>query len=223
MSISYGTPCHKYTTDKAPAEFGPDPAFNPRLTQHLAVAKKAGFAKSSIEAAILKGQGKSSSGAALESLIIEAMLPSQTACVIECLTDNKARTLADVRNVVTKFGGNITSTAFLFDKKGRIVFEQKDGIGVDEILDQAIEAGAIDVSADEEGKLIVDTETADMNTVAQTLAQAMGLTVESAEIIYDPKEDMMVEVDEAVASKVEKILELVREDPGVQDVFLNAR
>ena len=204
-------------------EFGPDPAFNTRLTAEIAAAKKAGFAKSSIEAAILKGQGKSASGAALESVTIEAMLPSQVACVIDCLTDSKARVLADIRHIVTKWGGNITSTAFLFEKKGRVVFEKKDGLGVDEVLEKAIEAGATDVTVDEEGKVVVDTETGDVNTVAHTLVHAMGLTVESEEIIYDPKEDMMVDVDEAAAGKVEKILDLVREDSGVQDVFLNAR
>ena len=96
-------------------------------------------------------------------------------------------------------------------------------MGVDEVLERAIESGATDVTVAEEGKVVVDTETGDVNTVAQTLAQAMGLTEEHGEIINDPKEDIMVDVNEAAAGKVEKILDLVREDPGVQDVFLNAR
>ncbi|KKY25444.1 hypothetical protein UCRPC4_g01708 [Phaeomoniella chlamydospora] len=206
-------------------QFGADPSFNPRLTHFLSIAKRAGFSKVSIENAILKGQGKSSSGAALEPVTIEAMLPGQVACIIDCLTDSKARLLGDLRHVITKWSGNVTSTAFLFDKKGRVVFEKKDGIGINEVMDPAIEAGAVDVSMDEEGRVIVDTETGDVNTVATELAKNLGLNVSSADIIYDPKEDMMVELEDGSeqAAKVERILDLVKEDSGVQEVYLNAK
>jgi len=136
--------------------------------------------------------------------------------------------MQDVRQVIVKHAGTVNAgTVFLFEKKGRIVFEKKDGCGVDEVLDQAIEAGATDVSEDEEGRVVVDTETGDLNAVVQKLGQeGLGLGgVESADIIYDPKEDLMVDVEEGSveAAKLEKTLELVREVQGVQEVYVNAR
>ena len=118
---------------------GPDPILNSRLGVAIANAKKGALPKTSIESAIAKGQGKSVSGAPLESLTIEAMLPFFVAAIIECQTDQKARVLQDIRFLIKDHGGIITPTGYLFEKKGRIIFERKKGIGPDDILEKVIE------------------------------------------------------------------------------------
>ncbi|TKA71829.1 hypothetical protein B0A49_06172, partial [Cryomyces minteri] len=111
---------HAHEISQASKVYGPDPNINPRLAHAIATAKKSGFAKASIEAAIARGQGVSASGAKLESLTIEAILPPSVAVVIDCETDNKLRTLADVRLLIKHYEGNVTPTNYLFAKKGRI-------------------------------------------------------------------------------------------------------
>ena len=116
------------------------------------------MAKATMESAIAKGQGVSTSGAPLEPLTIEAMLPSSVAAVIECLTDMRARALQDVRYLVKKAGGIATPTSYLFEKKGKVTFEGQPGLNPDDYLEQAIEAGATDVGAGEDGRLVIFTE-----------------------------------------------------------------
>src|ERR1700743_2134873 len=139
---------------------------NSRLAHAISVAKKGQLSKTAIENAIAKGQGKSPSGQALENVPIEAMLPHGVAAMIECQTDNKARTLMDIRYTIGKAGGTTTPTAFMFEKKGRVSFEEQDKVGAEDALEDAIEAGALDISL-EERKLIVETEPADVMAVAQ--------------------------------------------------------
>lgn len=201
---------------------GPDPAFNPRLVAAIANAKKGSLTKSSIESAIARGQGRSTSGAALESLTIEAMLPFSVGAVIECETDTKLRTLQDIRAMIGRRGGSITPTSFLFERKGKVVFEKQDGISTDEVLDQAIEAGATDVDVEDDGRLVVETEPSELSLVTQRLSKSLGLKVESLDIIHDPKEDTMVSLKEENMAELEDIVAQLEEDPSVQDVYINA-
>ncbi len=202
--------------------YGADPNLNPVLAQAIAIAKKAGFPKSSIEYAISRGQGLSPSGAALENLTLEAIIPPSVATVIDCQTDLKARTLQDLRVIINKFGGTVTPTSYLFEKKGKIVFERAEGLGVDEVLDEAVEAGATDVDEDDEGRIVVYTEPSDTKSTADGLVAAKGLKVESSDIIWDPKQDTMVQLpSEKAAEHVDKFLEAIHEDPSVQNVYLN--
>lgn len=204
-------------------EYGADPNINPRLAQAIATAKKAGFPKASIESAISRGQGLSASGAALENIILEAIIPPSVATVIDCQTDSKARTLQDLRLVIRAHGGTVTPTSYLFEKKGKIVFERAEGIGVDEVLDEAVEAGATDIEEDEEGRLVVYTEPSQTKSTADGLNAAKGLKVESSEIVWDPKQDTMVQVNsEKEVKGVDNFLEAVQENPSVQGVYLNA-
>ncbi len=161
----------------------------------ITAAKKAGFPKASIEAAISRGQGKSASGAALEPLTIEAILPPSIALVIECETDSKARTLQDLRLLLKNHGGSPTPTSYFFDKKGRILFQRKEGLGVDEVLDEAVENGALDVEVDDQGRILVYTEPSATKAAASAIAEKMGLEVQSSDIIWVPKEDTMVGLD----------------------------
>ncbi|KAL4803311.1 transcriptional regulator TACO1-like protein [Aspergillus unguis] len=202
--------------------WGPDPKFNPRLTLALNNAKRAGIPKIIIEAAIARGQGVSVTGETLEQVTIEAILPHSVAAVIECQTENKARILQDVRHAIKDGGGTVTPTAYLFEKKGRIVFEQKDGMGADDCLDQAIEAGATDITADEVGRIVVFTEPTETKNVGETLSKLAGLTVEELEIIWAPNQDTLVDLkDEEQIQEIEEILADIREEASVRDIYLN--
>jgi transcriptional/translational regulatory protein YebC/TACO1 len=180
------------------------------------------MSKASIEAAIARGQGKSTSGAPLEYLTIEAMLPHSVGAVIECQTEQKMRALQDIRAMIGRRGGTITPTSFLFERKGKVVFEKKEGISSDGVLDQAIEAGATDVDMDEAGRLVVDTEPNQLSAVMQQLTQSLGLKVESSDIIHDPNEDTMVSLKEDDMAEVEDLIAQIEEDPSVQYVYINA-
>ncbi|KAE8388219.1 transcriptional regulator TACO1-like protein [Aspergillus alliaceus] len=201
---------------------GPDPKFNPRLTLALSNAKRAGIPKTVIEAAVARGQGISVTGEALEQVTIEAILPHSVAAVIECQTDQKARILQDLRYAIKDAGGTVTPTTYLFEKKGRITFEKKDGLNPDDYLDQAIEAGAMDITADEEGRLIVFAEPAETKSVGEALSKMSQLTIEELEIIWDPNQDTLVELTEDEHVKeIEDILSILREESSVRDIYLN--
>lgn len=148
-----------------------------------------------IESAIARGQGRSVTGAVLESLTIEAVFPSSAAVIVECQTDSKLRTLQELKSTIRDAGGTITPISHMFDRKGKIVFEASEAIGEGEIFDQAVEAGAIDVQTEEDGKLVVYTETSHTKAVADTLATSSGLKIENSDIVWVPKEDMMVDVE----------------------------
>jgi transcriptional/translational regulatory protein YebC/TACO1 len=195
---------------------------NPRLATAIANAKRGALSKTSIESAIAKGQGKSVSGAALETVIIEAMLPSSVAAIIECQTDQKARVLQDIRYIINKYGGAVTPTSYLFEKKGRIVFQKKEGISADDILDEAVEAGALDVDIDDDDQIIVDTHPSEVSAVAQKIVKAFGFSIERSSIVHVPKPETTVSVEDKDAEEVENVINLLEEDPSVQDVYINA-
>ncbi|OCL07187.1 YebC-like protein [Glonium stellatum] len=202
--------------------FGPDPNVNPRLALAISTAKKAGVPKALIESAIARGQGISVSGAALESVIVETMLPPAVATVIDCQTDNKLRTLADIRLLIKEYEGSVTPTTYLFEKKGRIIFREKNGVGIDEVLEEALEAGALDVIVNNEGKVVVLTKTNETKSTAQALANSLDLEIDETDIIWDPNEDTKVELkDKEVANHLNGFLEELQEITGVQGVYMN--
>jgi transcriptional/translational regulatory protein YebC/TACO1 len=149
------------------------------------------------------------------------MLPGPVAAVIECLAENKARVLQDVRHAIKNYGGTVTPTTYLFEKKGRIAFEQKDGLNSDDYLEPAIEAGATDVDTDEEGRLLVYTEATETKAVGEALSKATGLTIERSEIIWDPNKDTMVKPENEEIQELEEALSAIRDDSSVRDVYLN--
>ena len=178
----------------ASKQYGADPQSNPQLANIITAAKKQAMPKVSIESAIARGQGRSLTGAALESFTIEAMVPPSVAVIVECQTDSKARTLNELKIAIRQSGGTITPTTHMFDRKGKIVFEASRGSEEEEIFDQAVEAGAIDVQTEEDGKMVVYTEPSHTAAVADKVATSSGLNVQSLDIVWDPKEDMMVDV-----------------------------
>ena len=201
---------------------GPDPNLNPRLAAAIAHAKRGALPKTSIESAIARGQGKSTSGAALETVTIEAMLPHSVAAVVECQTDQKLRVLQDIRHIITRGGGTITPTSFLFEKKGRVTFEKRPDITAESILEDAIEAGATDVELDEADRLVVDTDPSEVSKVAQRLTDVSGLKIETSEIIYVPTKDTTVSIDDRNSLDLESMVALIEEESSVQAVYLNA-
>lgn len=203
--------------------WGSDPKFNPRLTLALSNAKRASIPRTIIEAAIARGQGLSVTGQALESLTIEAMLPGSVAAVVECQTDQKARVLQDIRHLIKDGGGTVSPTTFLFEKKGRVAMESKEGINADDYLDQAIEAGASDLITDEKGRLVVFTDPSETKRVGELFAELSDLTIEELEIFWDPNKDTLVKVqDEEQVKDLEDLLSALREETSVQDIYLNA-
>jgi transcriptional/translational regulatory protein YebC/TACO1 len=204
--------------------YGPELDGNPRLADLVTKAKKAGFLKASIEAAIARGQGRSTSGASLESVTVEGLLPHNIAVIVECETDRKLRTLAEVRTVIKDSGGTSTPTSYLFTKKGRVVLEEKDGVGMDQVLEAALEAGALDVDEDTDGRMVVVTEPDETRAVGDALSKALDVQIATSEIVWDPNEDTKVAIpSESAMDEICKFIDDLRDrDSNVQAIALNA-
>ncbi|KAK5941865.1 hypothetical protein PMZ80_005816 [Knufia obscura] len=202
-------------------EGGPDPSINTALAYAINNAKKAQVSKEAIEKAVAKGQGKSLSGASLDNVLIEAMLPHGVAAIIEGQTESKNRIMADVKMIVQRAGGALTPTAFSFDKKGKVWFKEHETIGVDEAMDEAIEAGAEEITSDD-GQLVVETAPELVSSVGQKMQSALGLEVERSQILFDPKEDTLARLDESQASELQSVLDQLEELDDIQEVYINA-
>ncbi|KAG7008060.1 hypothetical protein G7Y79_00007g021850 [Physcia stellaris] len=198
---------------------GPDPTTNPRLATLIATAKKSGLPKATLEGAIARGAGKSPSGAALESLTIEAMLPSSIAAIIECQTDNKARTLSDIRYLIKEFGGTVTPTNHLFERAGKVVLQGRDDVLEDDVYMCAIEAGCTDIESANDGNFSVYTEPQETAAVAEAIVKSTGLQILSTDIIWAPKEE--TQVQESASGLTAELVEKLEDDPSVQNIFLN--
>ena len=160
------------------------------------MAKKSGLAKESIQTAIARGQGTSLNGDALEGVTFEVMMKPAAAFIIECQTDNKARTTQELRDIFKYFKVTATPTAYMFEKKGKVTFRKLHAVDDEKIFEQAIEAGALDIEMDDDGKTVtVWTDPMDTSTVANTITTANHLELESLEIVWDAQEDMKVKID----------------------------
>jgi YebC/PmpR family DNA-binding regulatory protein len=198
---------------------GGDPSANPRLRQAIASAKAENMPKDNIERAIKRGTGELD-GVNYEEFIYEGYAPGGVAVLVEVMTDNKNRAAADVRNIFSKRGGNLGEAgcvAWMFDKKGLIVFEQ-ELVNEDEILEVALEAGADDVVASED-QFEVHTDLAAFESVKQAFDD-QELRYTMAEITMLPKNT--VEIDsESVAVQVLKLMEAIEDADDVQKVYAN--
>lgn len=203
----------------ASKEHGPDIQSNPRLAAIVAGAKKHGFPKQSIENAIKRGQGISPSGAALESLTVEAMIPPAVAVIIECQTDSRARLLGDLKLWIKEAGGATTSISHLFDRRGKIVLENTKSLTDGDVFEEAIEAGATDIEFENNGDIVIHTEPDQTMAAAKKLSRTLDLNVLRSDIVWDPKVDMMVDVPEP--EKLREFLDRVQDDPNVQEIYMN--
>ena len=197
------------------ARGGTDPNMNPSLAMVLEKARLANMPKANIERAIARVADKS--GAALSEETYEAYGPAGVGIIIETATDNKNRTLPDVRNTLSKNGGRMAdqgSVMFQFIRKGVIVISEKG----DDAMMAALDAGAEDASEEEDG-IEIYTASSDLMKVRQALVDA-GMTVTSAELQYVPNNT--VPVDGENAEKLEKLLDALDDLDDVTAVHTNA-
>ena len=198
---------------------GGDPSANPRLRQAIASAKAENMPKDNIERAIKKGTGELE-GVNYEEHVYEGYAPGGVALLIEVMTDNKNRAAADIRYVFNKRGGSLGEAgcvAWMFDKKGLIVFEQ-ELVDEDKILEVALEAGADDVITTED-QYEVHTELAAFESVKQAFDD-QELQYTMAEITMMPQNTVQVD-DEAQAAQVLKLMDAIEDADDVQKVYAN--
>ena len=198
---------------------GGDPSGNPRLKVAIAAAKAENMPNDNITRAIKKGSGEGG-GAALEELFLEGYGPAGVALMVETLTDNKNRTVSDVRHLITKYGGSLGEpgcVAWMFDKKGVIVFDRQ-GVSEDELMEAALECGAEDLQSDE-SEFEVLTDPAGFLEVKEAL-EAKGFKPDLAEVQMRPKTTVKID-EEKSAQQVLKLVELLEEHDDVSDVFAN--
>lgn len=192
---------------------------NPALRTVVDKAKAAQMPKDTMERAIARGAG-GGDGDALESITYEGYGPGGVAIMVETMTDNRNRTVAEVRHAFTRAGGNLGtdgSVAFLFDKKGQISFEA--GTDEDQVMEIAIEAGAEDVEVSDDGSIDVYTLPEEFHAVRDALI-AGGLEPANAEVGMIPQSYSELDVD--TGEKVLRLLDALEDLDDVQNVFTNA-
>jgi YebC/PmpR family DNA-binding regulatory protein len=199
---------------------GGDPDANPRLRLAVDKAYANNMPKDNVERAIKKATGELE-GVVYEELRYEGYAPGGVAVIVDCVTDNKTRTVADVRHAFTKHGGNLGtdgSVAFMFRKLGVLSFAP--GADEDRITEAAIEAGADDVVVHaEDGSIEVITAPEGYQAVKDAM-EAAGLKADEAEITWRADNDVAVDGD--TAKSVAKMLERLEDLDDVQNVYSNA-
>lgn len=197
---------------------GPDPDSNPRLRMAWDKAMDANMPKDNIQRAIQRGAG-GADGAAYEEIRYEGYGIGGAAVIVDCMTDNRTRTVADVRHAFAKHGGNLGqegSVAFMFNHCGQFIFAP--GTPEDKVMETALEAGADDVVADEEGVIEVTCAPADYPGLRQAFEKA-GLKAEVDGVIMKALNETELTGDDAV--KMQKILDALESLDDVQDVYTN--
>lgn len=199
---------------------GGDPTTNPSLRTAIDNAKSVSLPKENIERAIQKGAGGGDS-AKIEEIVYEAYGPGGMAMIIECLTDNKNRTVAEVKAILNKLGGsfaNAGSVAYLFNKKGEIFIDSsKCGKSADEMEEAIIESGADDFEKDE-SNYIVYTNQQNLHAVKKALEDA-GVIIESAELTYIA--NTYNEMAESKKDSADRLLETLDDLDDVNKVYSN--
>ncbi|MBR3665073.1 MAG: YebC/PmpR family DNA-binding transcriptional regulator [Desulfovibrio sp.] len=201
------------------AKNGGDPSGNPRLRAAIAAAKAVNLPKDKIEAAIRKGTGEDAGGDFIECFY-EGYGPGGIAIMVEVATDNKNRTVADVRHLFTKHGGTMGengSVGWMFDRKGVITVD-KAAYDEEAMMEKALEAGADDV-IDDEDVWTIQTAMADFNTVREALETA-GVAMLSASLAMVPQN--LVAVDAELGAKVLRLMDALDDNDDVQNVYVNA-
>ncbi len=200
------------------ARLGGDPGDNPRLRTALDKALSANVPKETMERAIARGAG-GGEGANLEELVYEGYAPGGVAVLVEAMTDNRNRTVAEVRHAFGKYGGNLGtdgSVAYLFTRQGVITFAP--GADEAEILDAALEAGAEDLETDDDGAVSVIAAWERLGQVADAL-RAAGLPPDHAEVTMVPSTVCPCDVQQA--EKVLRLIDALEDLDDVQNVHTN--
>ena len=202
------------------ARGGADPASNARLRAGIDKALTANMTKDTIERAVKRGSGAEGADN-MQELRYEGYGPSGVALIIDCMTDNQQRTVADVRHALSKHGGNLGTTgsvAFQFHRNGELVFDTSAAGSEDKLLEAALDAGADDVqSADSQSTVLCTPE--NFEALKKALAAA-GFTPLRADIVWRPEN--RVAVDAEVGETLRDLLDWLEELDDVQEVYHNA-
>ncbi len=201
---------------------GKDPATNPRLRGALENAKADSVPNTILERAVKKGAGEGKEGAHMEELLYEAYGPAGTAYLIECLTDNRNRTLSNVKNILHNHGGRMAeqgSVSWMFEKKG-VVVANVAGKNLEEIELLMIDAGAEDIEV--ENEFIHATTAGTTWGKVRDALKAAGCSIEEAGLKFVPKE--FIEISDAqTQQRISELLSALEEDDDVSIVHTNAR
>ncbi len=198
---------------------GPDPGSNPRLRLAVDKAREQNMPKDTIDNAIKRGSGQLD-GVSYEEVRYEGYGINGAAVIVDCMTDNRTRTVADVRHAFSKYGGNLGtdgSVAFLFKHCGQFVFAP--GTSEDKVMEAALEAGAEDVLANEDGSVEVICAYNDFSAVKQGLEKA-GLKPEVAEVTMKPLSETVVSGEDG--ARMQKLLDALEALDDVQEVYTTA-
>ncbi|MCZ8107345.1 MAG: YebC/PmpR family DNA-binding transcriptional regulator [Burkholderiales bacterium] len=198
---------------------GGDPASNPRLRLAMEKASDAKMPKDTVQRAIQKGVG-GLEGVNYEEIRYEGYGIGGAAVIVDVMTDNRTRTVAEVRHAFSKYGGNLGtdgSVAFLFKHCGQFLFAP--GTSEDKVMEVAIEAGADDVASDDDGSIEVLCAPNDFAQVKAAL-EAAGLKAELAEITMKPMTETALEGEDA--ARMQKLLDVIENLDDVQELFTNA-
>lgn len=202
-------------------EGGSNPDFNPSLKAAIDKAKGVNMPADNIDRAIKKGAGELD-GVSYEEITYEGYGGEGVAIMAHCLTDNRNRTAADVRHVFDKCGGNLGTTgsvSYMFNMQGYIVIEKDEDepIDVDELMLEAIDAGALDVKQDDD-VVEIFTDPKDFDSVKQSL-EDKGYKFAVSEVTFIP--DNEIEVPEDKVAKIERLIDSLEELDDVQEVYHN--
>ncbi len=203
----------------AAKEGGGDPDSNPRLRLAVDKANAANMPKDNIERAIKKATGDLE-GVSYEEIRYEGYAQGGVAVMVECMTDNRNRTVAEVRHAFTKHGGNLGtdgSVAYLFSKLGVLNFAP--GTSEDEVMEVALDAGADDIETAEDGSIEVTTAPEAFSDVVAAMETA-GLKPENAEVTMRASTEVALDVE--TGQKVLKFLDMLEDLDDTQDVYSNA-
>lgn len=198
---------------------GGDVNFNPRLRMAIAQAKEENMPAENIDRAIKRGTGELE-GVSYEEVRYEGYGVGGAAVMVDCLTDNRNRAVADVRHAFTKYGGNLGtdgSVAFMFKHCGSLVFAP--GTSEEQVMEAALDAGAEDVVSDEDGSIEVITAPNDFAAVKEALEKA-GLKAMHAEVTMKPLNETELGGEDAI--KMQKLLDALEDLDDVQEVYTSA-
>jgi len=198
---------------------GGDIATNPRLRLAIDKAKEQNMPADNIKRAIDRGTGNAD-GVTYEEIRYEGYGINGAAVIIDCLTDNRVRTVAEVRHALAKFGGNLGtdgSVAYMFKHCGQFLFAP--GTSEDKVMEVALEAGAEDVVTDEEGGLEVICGPHDFTSLKEAFEKA-GLKADVAEVLMKPENEVIFTGDDAI--RMQRLLDAIENLDDVQEVFTSA-
>ncbi|MEK6595346.1 MAG: YebC/PmpR family DNA-binding transcriptional regulator [Pseudomonadota bacterium] len=198
---------------------GGDPDSNPRLRLAMDKAYDQNMPKDNVERAIKRGSGDLE-GVDYEEIRYEGYGIAGAAVMVDCMTDNRVRTVADVRHAFTKYGGNLGtdgSVSFLFKHCGQLIFAP--GTNEDKLMEAALEGGAEDVVSNDDGSIEVITAPYEFITVKEALEEA-GFKAELAEVTMKPSNEAILTGDDAV--KMQKLLDALENLDDVQEVYTTA-